>query len=47
MTQAQLQPHATPVLEVRNMTQQFGGLTAVSDFNVTLMPGELTGLIGP
>lgn len=47
MTQAQTKPNPTPVLEVRSMTQQFGGLRAVSDFNVTLMPGELTGLIGP
>ncbi len=37
----------TPVLEVRGLTQRFGGLTAVSDFNVKLHPGELSGLIGP
>ncbi len=46
-----MQPHIQtenrPVLEVRQMTQQFGGLRAVSDFSVTLMPGQLTGLIGP
>ncbi len=47
MAQTQLQTKGTPVLEVRNMTQQFGGLRAVSDFNVTLNPGEMTGLIGP
>ena len=41
------QTATTPVLEVRGLTQRFGGLTAVSDFNVKLMPGELTGLIGP
>jgi len=47
MAQTQPQTNITPVLEVRGMTQQFGGLRAVSDFNVRLMPGELTGLIGP
>lgn len=47
MAQTQVQTGITPVLEVRGMTQQFGGLRAVSDFNVTISPGELTGLIGP
>jgi len=47
MTQTQVQTDTTPVLEVRGMTQQFGGLRAVSNFNVKLVPGELTGLIGP
>ena len=53
MTQTQTQPQSqaqadtTPVLEIRNLTQRFGGLTAVNDFNVRLMPGELIGLIGP
>lgn len=36
-----------PVLEIRNLIQQFGGLKAVSDFSVSLGPGELIGLIGP
>ncbi len=36
-----------PVLEIRHLTQNFGGLRAVSDFNIQLMPGELSGLIGP
>lgn len=47
MAQTKVQTDTAPVLEVRGMTQQFGGLRAVSDFNVQLMPGELTGLIGP
>lgn len=47
MAQTQLQTDTAPVLEIRGMTQQFGGLRAVSEFNVKLMPGELTGLIGP
>lgn len=47
MAQTQVQTESTPVLEVRGLTQQFGGLRAVSEFNVKLMPGELSGLIGP
>lgn len=47
MEQPQVRAETAPVLEIRSMTQQFGGLRAVSDFNVRLMPGELTGLIGP
>jgi branched-chain amino acid transport system ATP-binding protein len=38
---------AQPVLEIKNLIQQFGGLKALSDFNVRLEPGELIGLIGP
>ncbi len=44
-TQAQAQP--APVLEIREMTQRFGGLTAVNNFNVKLEKNQLTGLIGP
>lgn len=47
MTQSQIQPESAPVLEIKGLTQRFGGLTAVSDFNVALQPGELAGLIGP
>ncbi|HEX9500301.1 MAG TPA: ATP-binding cassette domain-containing protein, partial [Thermoanaerobaculia bacterium] len=36
-----------PLLEAKNVTIRFGGLTAVSDFNLTLEPHELVGLIGP
>jgi len=35
------------VLKVENLTKQFGGLVALSDFNVELEEGELVGLIGP
>lgn len=35
------------ILEIRGLTQRFGGLTAVDDFNVELYPRELVGLIGP
>ncbi|MDQ6799718.1 MAG: ABC transporter ATP-binding protein [Acidobacteriota bacterium] len=36
-----------PLLEAKNVTIRFGGLTAVSDFNLVLEPNELVGLIGP
>ena len=38
---------SAPLLEVRNVTRRFGGLTAVSDVSVSVNPGELVGLIGP
>ena len=38
---------SAPILKVTGVTKRFGGLTAVSDFNLTLQPGELVGLIGP
>ncbi|HEV3190507.1 MAG TPA: ABC transporter ATP-binding protein [Polyangiaceae bacterium] len=36
-----------PVLELRNVTMQFGGLKALSDCDLALAAGELVGLIGP
>ena len=35
------------LLQVKEMTHYFGGLLAVSDFNLELEPGELVGIIGP
>lgn len=35
------------ILEVRNVTMEFGGLTAVSEFNLEIKKGEVVGLIGP
>lgn len=35
------------LLDAKNVSIVFGGLTAVSDFNLTLREGELVGLIGP
>jgi branched-chain amino acid transport system ATP-binding protein len=37
----------TPLLEVRNVSQRFGGLVAVSDVSFDLCAGEILGLIGP
>ena len=35
------------VLDATNVTMAFGGLTAVSDFTLSMRPRELVGLIGP
>lgn len=35
------------VMEAKNITMQFGGLTAVDNFNISLEARELVGLIGP
>ena len=37
----------TPILEARDVTIRFGGLTAVSNFTLTIAPRELVGMIGP
>ena len=36
-----------PVLDVRNLGIDFGGLTAVDSFNISIGPTEIAGLIGP
>jgi ABC-type branched-subunit amino acid transport system ATPase component len=37
----------TPVLSVDRLTKRFGGVTALQDVTVDVMPGELVGVIGP
>ncbi len=37
----------TPLLSVKNMTHFFGGLRAVSNFNLSIESGQISGLIGP
>ena len=37
----------TPILETKKLGITFGGLVAVSDFNIKVFSGELVGLIGP
>ncbi|MGH4122000.1 MAG: ABC transporter ATP-binding protein [Clostridium sp.] len=37
----------TTVLRIENVVMQFGGLTAVKDFNLCLNSGEIVALIGP
>jgi branched-chain amino acid transport system ATP-binding protein len=36
-----------PILDVRNVSKSFGGLVAVSDVGLKVMPGEICSLIGP
>jgi branched-chain amino acid transport system ATP-binding protein len=36
-----------PILELRDLTVDFGGVRAVNRFNMAVAPGELVGLIGP
>ena len=36
-----------PILKAEHLGITFGGLKAVSDFNMTINSGELVGLIGP
>ncbi|MFT5549896.1 MAG: branched-chain amino acid transport system ATP-binding protein, partial [Candidatus Azotimanducaceae bacterium] len=36
-----------PVLEVKNVTVKFGGVTAVEDASLTIEHGSLIGFIGP
>ena len=40
-------PDSIPMLEVRELTRRFGGLTAVDRVSTRIDAGELVGLIGP
>jgi branched-chain amino acid transport system ATP-binding protein len=37
----------SPLLEIIELSHNFGGLRALNDFSLRLSPGELAGLIGP
>src|SRR3546814_9693958 len=37
----------TPFLSIKGLTVKFGGLTAVNDFSMDVMPGSIHALIGP
>src|SRR4051794_27311056 len=37
----------TPLLELAGVTRRFGGLKAVSNVDLAVIPGEVIGLIGP
>ncbi len=36
-----------PLLELRDVTKRFGGLAAVQDVSLSIMPGEIISIIGP
>jgi len=36
-----------PLLEIKGLTHHFGGLCAVSDFDLNIEPSEIVGIIGP
>jgi ABC-type branched-subunit amino acid transport system ATPase component len=36
-----------PILRIRELTRAFGGLVAVNDLSLDILPGEIYGLIGP
>jgi branched-chain amino acid transport system ATP-binding protein len=36
-----------PLLQVKNMSHDFGGLRAVQNYNLEIDPGQIRGLIGP
>ncbi|KJZ18327.1 ATP-binding cassette domain-containing protein [Loktanella sp. S4079] len=36
----------TPLLEMKNISIHFGGIKAVDDVSISLMPGEVVGLLG-
>ena len=38
---------ADDILEIRNLSVDFGGVRAVNNLSLALKPGELVGLIGP
>jgi len=40
-------PSQTPVLEASNISKRFGGVKAVNDVSLKVMPGEIVSLIGP
>jgi branched-chain amino acid transport system ATP-binding protein len=40
-------PSGVPLLELRNVTKTFGGLAAVQEVSLRIMPGEIISVIGP
>ncbi len=36
-----------PLMELRDVTKRFGGLAAVQDVSLSIMPGEIISIIGP
>jgi len=42
-----LEPESGYLLELKNVTKKFGGLVAVQDVNLAVMPREIISIIGP
>src|SRR5258708_33753499 len=40
-------PAAAPLLQMRHLTKEFGGLKAVDDLELDVLSGSITSLIGP
>ena len=36
-----------PIVDIQNLTKQFGSFTAVDDISFDIQPGEIVGLLGP
>jgi len=36
-----------PIVDIQNLTKQFGNFTAVDDISFDIQPGEIVGLLGP
>ena len=47
MAQSSTDDSKDPTLQIQGLTKFFGGLRAVSEFDLTVKVGELVGLIGP
>jgi branched-chain amino acid transport system ATP-binding protein len=41
------EPNGAPLLELEHLTMRFGGVTALSDLDLTVTEGEIFALIGP
>ena len=37
----------TPLLQTEGLSKSFGGLAALSDVSLQVMPGEILGVVGP
>ena len=47
MSHASDAPATRPVLELKGLCKSFGGLQAVRDVTLTIMPGDRKAIIGP
>lgn len=36
-----------PIIEIKNLTKKYNGLTAVDNLNLEVQEGEIFGLLGP